>query len=558
VINSLIFGAIARIARRQKPKFLAQTTQVTQRQTEFLQTLLQAHQSTEFGQRYQFATLATVTDFRDRVPIHRYTDLDPYFQRMANGESNILTAEPPIYFNITSGSTGYRKLIPVTRQSRRQVAKTTQASMGFVADAALRQGLPFGPLLFPASVNAVGKTSSGVDYAPVSNSDMRLTNPIYRVIFSSPPAAHQIADLASRHYVCLLFALRDRNLRIFAETFPVLVLRLCGYLERYASDLIADLQQGTLADWLTIDPEVRSHLERLNSPRPKRADELAKILAREGHLRPKDVWPKLSFIITARGGTSDFYFERFPDYFGSVPVFGGTYASAEATYGIHRDFNTDGVLLALEAGFFEFIPEDQWEVDQPKTLLPTELTVGDRYRIVVTNYNGFYRYDVGDVVEVEGFHNQTPLLIFRHRYGGFITCVGEKTTEDHITQTINALQRTHDLRLENVCVTLTDEIPPRYVVNIELAAGQTLAAPEKFLWAFDEELKAVHVMYELKRRDQVAPPILRVLAPGSFDQLRQRLVQGGTVENQIKLPKISNDRQFLRDLPIQYEVQAPT
>jgi hypothetical protein len=244
VINSLIFGAIARIARRQKPKFLAKTTQTLQIQTQFLQTLLQAHQQTEFGQRYQFATMNTAADFRDRVPIHRYTDLDPYFQRMANGESNILTAEPPIYFNITSGSTGYRKLIPVTRQSRRQVAKTTQASMGFVADAALRQGLPFGPLLFPASVNAVGKTSSGVDYAPVSNSDMRLTNPIYRVIFSSPPAAHQIADLASRHYVCLLFALRDRNLRLFAETFPVLALRLCGYLERYASDLIAESSTG--------------------------------------------------------------------------------------------------------------------------------------------------------------------------------------------------------------------------------------------------------------------------------------------------------------------------
>jgi len=38
----------------------------------------------------------------------------------------------------------------------------------------------------------------------------------------------------------------------------------------------------------------------------------------------------------------------------------------------------------------------------------------------MTNYSGFYRYDIGDVVEVLGFYEQAPLLVFRHRRGGLL------------------------------------------------------------------------------------------------------------------------------------------
>jgi hypothetical protein len=212
------------------------------------------------------------------------------------------------------------------------------------------------------------------------------------------------------------------------------------------------------------------------------------------------------------------------------------------------------VLLALESGFFEFIPEDQWSEQQPQTCLPWEVIPGDRYRIVVTNYSGFYRYDVGDVVEVEGFLGKTPIFVFRHRYAGFITSVGEKTTEFHVTQVMNTLQHQFGCQLENFCVTLSEDIPPRYLVNIELAPGETLGDPAAFLAAFDQTLKQVHAMYKIKRRDQVTPPILRIFRPGSFEQLRTQLIQAGAIENQIKLPKISNDRDLFNSMTVLQEI----
>ncbi|MCM1982934.1 GH3 auxin-responsive promoter family protein [Lyngbya confervoides] len=537
-----LLPAVTRLARRRKFSFLKKTSRIHHHQQQFLQQLLREHQDTQFGQAHHFHRIDSIEAYQAQVPIRTYAEHEPYILRMAEGEANVLVRDRPIYFNITSGSTGKRKLIPVTRSSRRCVRRASNAATGFLADAALRAGRPLGKLLFPASVNAMGQTKSGVEFAPVSTSDLKLSNGLARTIMSSPYAAHQVKDLKSRIYICLLFALADPQLRVIAETFPVTLLRLCQYLETRAESLIADLRTGTLADDLVLDPEQRQLLERKLAPHPARAEQLADLQKRHGSLTPQTVWPQLSFLITARGGTSDFYFQRFPKYFGDVPVFGGVYSSAEATFGVHRDFNTDGVMLALESGFFEFVPSDQWDEPQPQTRLPWQLEVGQPYRIIVTNYNGFYRYDIGDVVEIEGFHHQTPIFVFRNRYRGFITSVGEKTTEYHVTQVMNALQQKYDLPLLNFCITLSDDIPPRYWVNVELLNQYQMPDPQKFLADFDRLLGEVHSVYELKRRDQVDPPCLRVLAPGSFQRWQQQLVQQGIAETQIKLPKISNDR----------------
>ena len=37
------------------------------------------------------------------------------------------------------------------------------------------------------------------------------------------------------------------------------------------------------------------------------------------------------------------------------------------------------------------------------------------YEIVITNSSGFYRYRLGDIVEVVGFFNQVPLIDFLFR-----------------------------------------------------------------------------------------------------------------------------------------------
>ena len=543
------------VTRRAKASFISKTHRVEAVQEKFLLTLLKNYQNTELGRQYGLRDIKTIDQFREQVPILPYSRYEGFIERIFQGESNILTPDPVVYLNLTSGSTGPQKLIPVTKRFQNSLKRANFVCIGFLADALKKRKLEFGKLLLTNSVQLLGRTPGGINYGHASVGVLRMGKFLYQQLFAHPFETLLPGDSLARHYVCLLFALRDRSMRGMIANFPMLLLRTCDYLERYAEDLIQDLEKGTIASWLELEPDVLAQLERQWSADPVRAKELREILHAEGRLTPKLVWPNLSFVASARGGTSDFYFERFSDYFGDTPIFGAVYSSAEATFSIYPDVDTDGSVLAIESGFFEFVPEDQWGVEHPKTLLATEVKVGERYRLLTTNYSGFYRYDIGDVVEVVGFYNQAPLIVFRYRRGGILSSTTEKTTEHHATQVMQALQKEFDLPLEDFCITLSESlISASYILNIELLPGQKLENPQAFLVSFDQKLQQANKSYALKRPDNyIPPPHLRILKPGSFAILRQRQLEKGVPDSQLKFSHVSNDRSFLGGLKVEKE-----
>ncbi|WP_072622632.1 GH3 auxin-responsive promoter family protein [Spirulina major] len=551
---NLLLALIGGAARHARNRFIQQTQRTAAIQTEFLAQLLQVNRNTVLGQALGLGTVQTLSDFRQQVPVTQYSTYEPYVERMFQGEQNVMTPDPAIYFSITSGSTGNRKMLPITKRSRQAVSRANQVAMGFAAWVAQRDRRPLGKMLFNNSARPFGYSPQGIAYGPISVGDINLLGPIYQQVFAHPVDVLRIEDGETRNYLALLFALRDRNLGLLSATFPLYALTFCQAIEHHAPSLIHDLKTGTLPDWLQLDSALKRRLTRQWRSDPHRAAELAQIFHHTGHLYPKDAWPKLSFMITARGGTSDFYFERFPEYFGDLPIFGGTYSSAEAVYGMHRDFGTDGAILAVNSGFYEFIPESEWEATEPQTVLPHEVNVGDRYRILVTALNGLYRYDIGDVVEIEGFYHDAPMLIFRHRRGGLLSATTEKTTEYHLVATFNQLQTEFNLTLTYFCVTLSDDIPPHYRVNIELAPGQVLNNPDRFIHRFDQILASVHASYAYRRPSPIPDPRLRILAPGSFNELRRRSLARGVLESQLKLPHLTSDRTYLDGITVEREV----
>jgi hypothetical protein len=147
-------------------------------------------------------------------------------------------------------------------------------------------------------------------------------------------------------------------------------------------------------------------------------------------------------------------------------------------------------------------------------------------------------------------------VVFRHRLGGLLSSTTEKTTEFHVVQVMQKLQHEFGITLENFCITLSErEVPAHYWVNVELLPGKSLKDPEAFLRGFDRHLKEIHTSYEVKRRDQVPPPRLRVFAPGSFAVIRQQMIQRGIPESQLKFPHISEDRHLLAGLTVSQEVR---
>jgi acyl-CoA synthetase (AMP-forming)/AMP-acid ligase II len=555
-MTSFLVSLLAAAAGQVKANFVQKTHSTFAVQERLLRSLLLAHQNTEYGRQYGLRDIKTIEQFQKQIPILPYSSYEVYTDRIAKGEANILTPEPVAYMTLTSGSTGKKKMIPTTRRSQNITRQATLTSIGFLAEALQKRKLNFGKMLVTNSTQLWGRTSGGIEYGPSSAGVLRMDKRLYKQFFAHPYETLQVQDSLTRHYICWLFALRDLSMRGALANFPMLILRTCNYLEQYAEELIWDIEKGTIAQNLKLEPEIRAQLEKQWSADPNRAAQLREILKSEGKLTPKLALPQMSFVATACGGTSDFYFERFPSYFEDIPIFGAVYSSAESMFSIYPDVNQDASVLAITSAFFEFIPEDQWEKEHPKTLLATEVKVGQRYRILSTNYGGFYRYDVGDVVEVVGFYHTAPLIVFRYRNGGFVSSTTEKTTEFHVTQVMQAIQQEFNLHLEDFCITLSEkDFPARYLVNIELAPGYQLEKPQALLTSFDNKLKEFNTHYEISRRDTIPPPRLRILSAGSFAIIRQRQLQKGIPDSQLKFPHVNEDRNFLAGLPVKDEVK---
>ncbi len=83
-------------------------------QREVLFDILYKNKNTEFGRRYGFSEIKTAADYQKKVPLSEYDDYAGDILRIVDGGENILTAEKPVYFCISSGTTGDEKFIPVT------------------------------------------------------------------------------------------------------------------------------------------------------------------------------------------------------------------------------------------------------------------------------------------------------------------------------------------------------------------------------------------------------------------------------------------------------------
>ncbi|MBD0314086.1 MAG: GH3 auxin-responsive promoter family protein, partial [Microcoleus sp. T3-bin5] len=193
-------------ARQIKANFVRKTRQTSAVQEQFLLSLLSTYQNTELGQKYGLSQIKTVDQFRERIPILPYSSYEPYLERIAEGETNILTPDPVVYLSLTSGTTSKKKLIPVTKRSRSVRNRANRASMSFAVDAARQWGRPLGQMLLTSSVQLAGRTSAGIEYGPVSVGELRSADFLSRQLFAYPYEILQIADSLAHHYLCLLFA----------------------------------------------------------------------------------------------------------------------------------------------------------------------------------------------------------------------------------------------------------------------------------------------------------------------------------------------------------------
>ena len=120
----------------------AQSRKALHFQEKNLKALIHKAQNTAFGKDHHFNEIDSYEDFCKHIPIRNYEQQRSYFDRIVEGEADVLWPGKPLYLAKTSGTTSGAKYIPITKDGiKRQIASARDALLLYVAETGTRMFL---------------------------------------------------------------------------------------------------------------------------------------------------------------------------------------------------------------------------------------------------------------------------------------------------------------------------------------------------------------------------------------------------------------------------------
>ncbi len=471
-------------------------------QDEWFENLITSAENTEWGKKYDYKSIESVQDFRQRFPIQTYDTLKPYIERMMKGEQNVLWPSEIKWFAKSSGTTSDRsKFIPVSEEA--------------MEECHFKGGKDMITLYCnnrPESKLFTGKTL---------------------VLGGS----NQINQLHTDSYYGDLSAVILKNLPLWAEYYhtPELAITL---IENYEEKIekIAQITQHVNVTGISGVPTWNIVL----------AKRLLEITGKNNLL---EIWPNLELYV--HGAVS---FTPYRDHFKKlVPsddmYYMETYNASEGFFGIQDQSNSEEMLLMLDYGvFYEFLLLENLFDDDPQTLLLDQVETGINYALIISTNSGLWRYMIGDTVQF------TSLAPFRIRITGrtkhFINAFGEEVIID------NSERALKEACLQTGAIVREYTAAPVYFEGNKAGGHEWIIEFEKkpdklehFVDLLDETLRKVNSDYDAKRFKDMAlkRPQVHLASDGTFYKWMK---QKGKLGGQNKVPRLANNREYVDSILI--------
>ncbi|CAD6268862.1 unnamed protein product [Miscanthus lutarioriparius] len=506
--------------------------------------------------------------FRAKVPMVTYEDLQPYILRIAHGDrSPILSGSGhPVSELLTSSGTsgGERKLIPIVEDEHDRHHRL-HSLVGAVVNQSV-PGLDKGSglyFLFVKSETTPGGLPARTILTRIFTSDgfWKLPYNPQRGL-TSPAAAVVCEDTFQSMYAQMLCGLCHRHavLRVGAA-FASGVLRAIRFFHRNWAQLAADIDAGTLTDRVT-DPSLRQALAGVLR---QRDPELARFVRSEGSKGDAAgiiarLWPNTKYVHAVATGSMAHYVPALNHYSGGLPIVSTAYFSSECSIGINLrpmcDPSEVSYTIMPNMAYFEFLPTDNDDATAASQLVELpRVEAGREYELVVTTYSGLCRYRVGDVLRVTGFHNAAPQFRFVRRGNALLSVESDMTDEVELQRAVErasaALLRPLGSAVADYTArTCAETVPGHYVVYWELQLPATAGAegPSSADVVVDGEVldgcclemeEALNSVYRQSRvaDRSVGPLEIRVVRPGTFEELADHAVARGASVGQYKVPR---------------------
>lgn len=468
-------------------------------QSELLFNLLKYAKDTEIGRQYDFTSIKSYNDFKERVPIVDYEDIQPLIERARLGEQNILWPKNIKWFAKSSGTTNAKsKFIPVSNES----LEDCHYAAGKDLLCMYLNNNEDSQLFTGKSLRLGGSKELYKENGTVFGdlSAILIDNMPFWAEFSSTPSSR----------VSLMSEWETKMKAIVEETIQENVTSLAG-----------------VPSWMLV---------LLNA-----------VIERTGKENLFEIWPNLE--VYFHGGVSfNPYIEQYRAILPSKTFkYYEIYNASEGFFAIQDQNYSGDLLLMLDYGiFYEFIPMDTHGTSEERVIPLNDVKLNTNYALVITTNAGLWRYKIGDTIRFVSLNPYRIKVTGRTKH--HINAFGEELI----------IENAEDA-LKKVCKLTKSEIKdytaaPIFMIGKEKGAHEWIiefkTPPNNidyFNELFDNALKSLNSDYEAKRYNNMTlnKPKIHVARPNLFyDWLKANDKLGG----QHKVPRLSNSRDYIEDL----------
>ncbi|KVH95872.1 GH3 auxin-responsive promoter [Cynara cardunculus var. scolymus] len=472
-------------------------------QMEILKKILEINHGVEYLEKWfgdidvhKMDAEALQSLYTSMVPLASHADLEPYIQRIADGETSPLLTKQPITtlslrllfrdgLHIAPGQLKEDKsMFPSPPIAPRPLYKcsswlqhTDQGIFlcpSFSLDLSFSDEFEFDEYILRVYPTKEGgkilefiygskqfKTKGGLSAGTATthyfaSQEFKLKQQQTKSFTCSPEQVITSGDYKQSTYCHFLLGLfYSPDVEFITSTFAYCIVQALTLFEEYWIDLCNDLSQGTLSPRITL-PGIRRSVLDLIKPNTHLATWVrAKCEELEGSdwygLIPK-LWPNCKYVYSIMTGSMQPYMEKLKHYAGDhLPLVSADYGSTESWIGVNMDPSCapQNVTFTVVPAFsyFEFIPLHRQHHKPCDAVVAggggddyleddpvplSKVKIGQQYEIVLTTFTGLYRYRLGDVVEVSGFYKGTPKLNFLCRRKLILTVNIDKNTEQDL------------------------------------------------------------------------------------------------------------------------------
>lgn len=421
---------IADATREQKQSFLRACADTERSQLECLTDILRTNETSEFGRRFKFASIKTVAEYRERVPICTYDDIASDVDAQGRGLRQ-LCSEPVCFFEETGGSTGGVKRIPFTPSALRAMQRGVEPWLSDLIGHRPGIGKGVGYWSVSPATRTDRRTQAGTPIG--SDSDLAFLRAELRQAFAAtlatPAEIATHTDAEDWRFATLLSLVSQENLRLVSiwspSFFSVLLEALPHCFDRLQKLLCDQRPSG--------ESSVIEQLAMFSvADRSATSRRLTRALA-NAHLDTNRLWPQLDTISCWTHGPAAGPARELATLFPNVFMQGKGLLATEGIVSLPLMAAAMPV-LAVQSAFFEFVDEHD------RCLLAHELELGATYRVVMTTWSGLYRYDLGDTVRIYGRHRGAPMLEFIGRQGVVSDICGEKLNDAFVSRCLKDIK----------------------------------------------------------------------------------------------------------------------